>query len=163
MAHFIPSAVMFHTVGGIISYRGIACSYCTRDWIILSAGLVHTDKQDGFILTRVIIDTSLLYATTLSPLMQPSSYSLYSAPMARDIFCTPSPSPGDARVMFAHTHHQRSCTPSTPPIFLLGRWKKNPLEHTPSPRCTYLSLSDLDRRWARTIRVTACQMARGTP
>ena len=60
MAHFIPSAVMFHTVGGIISYRGIACSYCTRDWIILSAGLVHTDKQDGFILTRVIIDTSLL-------------------------------------------------------------------------------------------------------
>jgi hypothetical protein len=44
----------------VISYRGIACSYCTRDWIILSAGLVHTDKQDGFILTRVIIDTSLL-------------------------------------------------------------------------------------------------------
>ena len=31
MAHFTPSAVMFHTVWGIQSYSGIACSYCRRE------------------------------------------------------------------------------------------------------------------------------------
>ena len=111
-------------------------------WVfILSAGLVHTNTQDGFILTRVIIDTSLLYATTLSPLMQPSSYSLYSAPMARDIFCTPSPSPGDARVMFAQTSPKIMHTfhPTHLPSWKMGK------KSTRTTSLTTLDLSIIER------------------